>query len=241
MSRFLVQATWDDSPHLSEAIKAEMFVALPPHQRDARSRGIPQLGSGAIYPVEESTILVDPFAIPDHWPRCYALDVGWNRTAALWIAQDRDSGRMFGYDEHYFAHSEPSENARAIKARGEWIPGVVDPAARGRSQNDGQKLITQYRDLGLKIVPADNAVEAGIYMVWTLFISGQLKIFKSCSNLMRELRFYRRDEKGRIVKENDHLCDALRYGCMSGRDRMVVKPPVKPWAPEGSGRSSWAA
>lgn len=238
----LIRATWDDAPHLTEAIKAEMFASLPPHQRDARSRGIPQLGSGAIYPVEESAILVDPFAIPDHWRRVYALDVGWNRTAALWLARDPESNRVFAYAEHYYAHSEPSENARAIRAKGEWIPGVIDPASRGRNQKDGTQLIQQYREHGLNVMPANNAVEAGLYEVWTMLVSGQLKLFKSLMNLIREIRFYRRDEKGRIVKENDHLCDCLRYGIASGLDRAIVKPPTQNgWQPTGKSNGSWAA
>ena len=75
MSRLLVTATWDDVPHLAAEEKAELWASIPPYQRDARSKGIPQLGSGAIYPVPESDLLVEPFAIPAHWPQGYGMDV----------------------------------------------------------------------------------------------------------------------------------------------------------------------
>jgi len=39
---------------------------------------------------------------------------------------------------------EPILHAQAIKSRGDWIRGVFDPAARGRSQVDGSKLIEIY-------------------------------------------------------------------------------------------------
>ena len=39
---------------------------------------------------------------------------------------------------------------------------------------------------------------------------------------------YRRDQAGRIVKEFDHLLDAMRYLIMSGRDRMKTKHPPRP-------------
>jgi hypothetical protein len=42
------------------------------------------------------------------------------------------------------------------------------------------------------------------------------------------MRLYRRDEKGRIVKSNDHCCDSLRYACRSGRARMKVQPSAEP-------------
>jgi len=45
--------------------------------------------------------------------------------------------------------------------------------------------------------------------------TGRLKIFKTLQNTLAEYRIYRRDEKGRIVKDNDHLMDSLRYLVMS--------------------------
>lgn len=218
---------WDDVPHLTEHVKKEMLAALPPHQRDARSKGIPQLGSGAIYPVPESDIIVNDFEIPIHWPRAYGMDVGWNRTAAVFVAWDHESDIVYVYSEHYRGQAEPSVHAQAIKARGEWIHGVIDPASRGRSQHDGAQLIETYKALGLDLEFADNSVETGIYKVWERLSSGRLKVFGTCQNFLTEYRLFRRDDNGRIVKKNDHLMDCVRYLIMSGLDRARVKPVDK--------------
>ena len=227
MSRFLVQATWDDSPHLTEQAKKELWDSLPAYQRDARSKGIPVLGSGAIFPVSERDLTVDEFAIPDHWPRCYGFDVGWRVSAAMHMALNRDTDTLYFYSEYYRGEAEPVVHAAAIKAKGAWIRGAIDPAARGRGQIDGRSLLQMYRDLGLDLVSAENAVEAGLYELWTRMTTGRLKVFRSCQNWLREFRLYRRDEKGRICKEFDHLMDACRYGHSRLHDilRTQPKPP----------------
>ena len=211
-----VIVSWDDAPHLTESDKAELERKLPPHQREARQAGIPSLGSGAVYPVPVAEIKCAPFAIPAYWPKLYALDVGWKKTAALWFAWDRNTDVMYIYTEHYRGEAEPSTHATAIKARGDWIPGLIDPAARGRSQFDGQKLIEAYRNQGLKLIEAKNAVDAGLYEVWLRLSTSRLKVFSTCQNFLDEYRIYRRDEKGHIVKDKDHLMDCMRYlimGC----------------------------
>lgn len=224
MSKFCIQIDWDDVPHLSDADKAELIASIPPHQRDARAKGIPALGSGVIYPVAEESYLVDPFEIPRHWPRAFALDVGWNRTAAIWGAWDRDSDTVYLYSEYYVAEAPPQVHADGIKARGDWIPGVIDPAARGRAQKDGTALMTEYVALGLDLQAANNEVEAGIFAVYRRMQSGRLKVFRTLANYRSEMRLYRRDEKGKIVKERDHLMDAKRYLIMSGMGRAITEP-----------------
>lgn len=216
MSRYVVMATWDDVPHLSDEDKRELLTSIPPYQRDARSKGKPQLGAGAIYPVSEDDVLVDPFEIPAHWPRAYSLDVGWKRTAALWGAVDRENGMAYLYSEHYMGEAQPSVHAAAIRARGAWMQGVIDPAARGRGQKDGEELLQNYIDLGLNLSPAVNAVETGLLECWQMLSAGRLKVFKGVlPNWLTEFRIYRRDEKGKIVKVNDHLMDCMRYWVMS--------------------------
>jgi len=55
--------------------------------------------------------------------------------------------------------------------------------------------------------------------------TGRLKIFSTLQHTLGEIRLYRRDEKGRIVKENDHLMDALRYAVM--KIELAMTRPVK--------------
>jgi hypothetical protein len=210
-SRWLTTAGWDDVPHLDDKTKAELLASTPAYLRDARSKGTPSLGSGAIYPVPASEIACDPIQIPAWWPRGYALDVGWNKTAAVWGAHDRETDVLYLYSEHYAGRAEPSTHAAAVTARGAWIPGVIDPASRGRSQVDGQQLMARYRELGLALQPAENAVEAGIHAVWMRLETGRLRVFRTLQNWFAEHQLYRRDENGRIVKAHDHLMDATRY------------------------------
>jgi phage terminase large subunit-like protein len=216
--RYVVTATWDDAPHLSEEAKREILESTPPYLRDARSKGIAHMGSGVIYPVDLDSITVDPFEISPYWAKVYAMDVGWNRTAAVWGALDRDSGVLYLYSEHYVGQEQPAIHAQAIQARGNWIKGVIDPSSRGRSQADGKALYDEYLSLGLHLYPANNVVEAGIYEVWSLLSSGRMKVFSTCRNWFDEIRLYRRDEKGKIVKDKDHLMDATRYLVVSGLD-----------------------
>ena len=224
MSRATVQASWSDVPHLTQKQKDDLWASIPPHERDARAKGVPILGVGKVYPVDETELLVQPFDFPRWWPRAYALDVGWNRTAAVWGAWDRDSDTLYLYSEHYAGQSPPAVHASAVMARGAWMAGAIDPASAGSSQKDGSKLIDEYRGLGLNLLEADNAVEAGIFAVYQRMSRGGLKVFTTCRNWLAEFRIYRRGEDGKIVKENDHLMDATRYLVMTGMRNAIVEP-----------------
>lgn len=223
-SKYLVQAGWNDIPHLDERTKRAMLAGTPPYMRESRSKGTPSRGAGAIWTTPEEAFVVKPFPIPDYWPRVYALDVGWNRTACLWGAYHREISCWYLYTEHYRGKAVPSVHATAIKARGEWIPGLVDPAARGRSQDEGKQLIASYGQLGLSLMPAINGVDIGLDRTWELFETGRLKVFSTLPYWLFEYRLYHRDEKGDVVKKNDHLMDCTRYIVMSGASRAKVKP-----------------
>ena len=152
---------------------------------------------------------------------------------------------VYLYSEHYRGQGEPASHAQAIRARGAWIPGVIDPSCLGSSQIDGRTLMELYRELGLNLQPAVNAVEAGITEVFNLLVSGQLKVLVSLTNWFREFRKYHRDDKGsgKIVKRDDHLMDATRYLIVSGRLQMRTAPePVSQSRPERHlGSDAWMA
>ena len=222
--KYVSQVSWEEVPHLNEEQKAEILASYSTHEREARSRGIPSLGAGAIYPFLEDYVTVEPFEIPIWWPKAYAMDVGWNKTAVIWGAKDPDSRQIYLYSEHYEGKAAPAVHASAIKARGDWITGAVDPRSDMRSQSDGTRLIDLYTEEGLDLVPADNSVEAGIFKVGQMLESGQLKVFSTLRNWLSEYRVYRRDENGKIIKKNDHLMDATRYLIMTATDYMETEP-----------------
>jgi hypothetical protein len=194
------------------------------------------MGAGAIYPLDQADYITD--RKPDEsWPRAFGFDVGWQESAAVWLAWDREGQCAYVYDEYFRGQAEPAIHAAAIRSKGAWVPGTVDPASAASSQLDGSKLIEIYAELGLNLTPADNAVTAGTTLVWNLLSTGQLKIARHLTHLLRQMKIYRRDEKGRIIKRDDHGPDALRYGCMTGPSIMRTAPAklsIESWMGPGS-------
>lgn len=217
VNKKIIQASWDDTNHLSENEKNLLRKSLRPHEVEAREKGIPSLGSGKIYPVKESDISIEPFNIPDNYKRCFGMDFGWsNPTAIVWAAINPEDGTIYIYDCYQASEKSPSEHSINIKQKGEYIPGVCDPAGSMSLQNNGLCLIDLYAKAGIYLTKADNSVEAGIMQCYELMQEGKIKVFSNLEPFWREFRLYRRNEKGQIVKKDDHLMDAFRYLIVSG-------------------------
>lgn len=225
VNKCVIRASWEDAPHLTSQDKKELWNEIPPHLRDAMTKGIPSIGSGAIYPIAWEEVSIDDFEIPSHWPKAYALDVGWNCTASVWRARDPETDVRYLYSEHKMGEALPLVHTEAVKARGSWIRGVADPASMSSSQKDGEKLFNTYKGLGLELTIADNAVETGLFDVWMALNHGKLKVFKSLRKWKDEFTYYQRDEHGHVVKKEDHLMDCTRYLERSGRRVERVVPP----------------
>ena len=59
------------------------------------------LGAGAIYPIAESEIIVPTRPVPSTWRKVFGMDVGWNKTAVVWAAENPGSDALELYDEYY--------------------------------------------------------------------------------------------------------------------------------------------
>lgn len=245
MSKYTVCCDWEQAPHLTREQKDALLKALLPHEISARSKGLPSIGSGAIYPISEHIFTTDPFKIPDHYSKWYGLDVGFNFTAATFMAYSHEEDIMYVYAEYVGERCEPAVNAAAIRARSQgWLRGVIDPASMGVSQSGGRSLLEQYERQGLSVDLANNSVEPGIYECYQRLGEGRLVIFNTCVKTLAELRLYRRDRNGKPVKKNDHLMDAMRYAVMTGEKVWQVEPAyeeeqqIEALNQRGSGSSS---
>jgi len=232
-NRAYVFCSWDDIPHMSERERERKLENTMAYEREARTKGIPTVGRGRIFTVEEDFFLVAPFRIPVHWPKIYGADFGFGSKAAgagtgvVWGAWDQENDVLYIYDEYFRAEAAPAVHATAIMARGEWIPGVGDYAGRDL---EGRKTLDIYRELGLDLINAEKQVYAGLVLMSQLFEEGRLRVFSTCQKWLQEYRLYSLDDKNQVIKKRDHLMDATRYLVMADRRRAKTKPIPKAYS-----------
>jgi predicted phage terminase large subunit-like protein len=214
-------------PHPAIALWVEAFIEEAtgfPNSRnddqvDAMTQALNRLRNiNSCFSVPESQITVDPFAVPDEWPRAFGMVVTRPAVAALWGARD-PSGTIYLYAEHLSPHAEPSENARAIRRLGHWIRGVIDYSCGKRSPAETCEIAQIYAELGLDVQPATQGEEAGVLWFWQLLASNQLKVFTSLAGFLGEYRIG--DEQSPLML----CCQSLVF---SGVDLMRTKPVIKP-------------
>ena len=225
-SRGLVRMEIEDALHIPAAQREAIISAYPPHEREARTRGIPMLGSGRVFPISEERIVCDPIEIPAWWRRLVGMDFGWDHpTAAVWLAHNPGSGVVYVTEEYKAKEETPVVHASAIRTLsgvpgGEamWMPVAWPHDAH--KQEGGVPLALQYREQGVAMLPEHAkwpngaiSVEPGIMLMLDKMKTGKLRVFSTCRKWFDEFRTYHRKE-GKIVKINDDLMSATRYGLM---------------------------
>jgi hypothetical protein len=241
MSRYICNVTWDEVPHLSVEEKNELWRSIPSYQRKARSKGLPVLGSGVIYPFDEEQIVIDHFDLPRAWPRVFGLDhnagAGW--TAIVYLAWDRENQIIYLYRDYKSDSKSVADHVDNIRTVGGsqakhkplWMPGVGDLSGLLVTENDSAQFLEIYKEKGVDVELPDKAVETGIQDVYDLLQGRRLRVFKQCRDWLTEFRQYHRKD-GKIIKKNDHLMDATRYAIHSGLARASVAPQAPDNTPQ---------
>lgn len=224
MPKLLVTAGWDHAPHLDEATKARLIDSYPLHERAARTKGEPLLGSGRVFPLSEEQIVIHPIPIPGHWHQMIGIDFGWDHpSAAVLMAWEKDTDTIYIVREYREKEVTPIILAATVKGWGGWIPVAWPHDGLQHDKGSGQQLAAQYRQAGLKMLPeratfedGSNGVEAGIMEMIDRMQTGRWKVFSTCQKWREEFRLYHRKD-GLIVKLNDDLISASRYAYMMRR------------------------
>ncbi len=228
MSRHVVSMTIDDVDHYSAEEKARIIASYPAHEREARAKGIPTMGSGRIFPVEESLITVEPMEVPKHWPQIIGLDFGWDHpTAAARLAWDRDNDTVYVTACYRRREAVPAIHAAAVTAWGKWIPVAWPHDGLQHDKGSGAQLKEQYATHGLNMLSEQathaeggNGVEAGLMDMLERMETGRFKVFRGLNDWFEEFRLYHRLD-GKIVKERDDIMSATRYAVMMLRHAKI--------------------
>lgn len=214
--------TIDDVTHYTPEEKQRIIGSYPKHEVEARTKGIPILGSGRIFPVEESKIVCEHRDFPNHWPRIGGMDFGWDHPfAAVEVVWDRDTDTVYVARCYRLRESTPIEHGAGLRPWGKDLCWAWPrDGKRETLEGAGIALAEQYRDQGLNLLhehaqfeDGSVSVEAGLMMMLDRMRMGKLKVFKEHLDWWEEFRLYHRKD-GKVVKEGDDLMCATRYALM---------------------------
>lgn len=230
---YLRGATWDDAPHLKEEDKARLRAVYRAHELDARTKGIPMLGEGAVFPIDDKEITVTPFQIPSHFRRLKGCDFGIDHPAAgVDCAWDADTDIWYLIDCYKKANELPPYHVAWFNKTNKWIPVSWPHDGLNREKVGGKTLAARYRELGANMLsksaryprlpgePTDKGgpqpVEPIVDELLERMASGRFKVFSNCSAFFEEKRSYHR-KNGVLTKNRDDVLKALMYALMMKR------------------------
>jgi len=230
--KLIVEATWDDVPHLNDHKKQDALAGYQPWEIASRTAGVPMMGEGRIFTTEEEDIAVDPFEIPPYFARLNGIDFGLDHPfACAKIAIDRDNDIIYVYDDYRKkGEINMAFHAAKIKEPLPWIPVAWPHDGAKRSPSAGgkeaktlkQKLVVNGVNMLNKSARYSNDA-GGPQPVWPIVEevlererSGRFKVFKTCRNYLEERRNYHTKE-GKIVATRDDCLKAAFYAVMMKR------------------------
>jgi len=243
----------DDNPTLSgEYIENLKRSTASGMWYDRRIKGLWTAAEGLVYEDWNPEVhVVDPFPIPEDWPRYRAIDLGYNNPfVCLWGAQDHD-GRLYIYQEYFKNHTLITDHAKKIKQ----LSGIKYDDA-GKITDKGEKYLwtvsdhdaqerLEYESHDIPTKPANKAVTLGIEytaqrMAEQIDKRPRVMIFDTCTELIRQIGTYRwrPSEEGKPYKEeplkvDDDGPDVLRYMIteLDHNSSPIIKAGFRGYAP----------
>ena len=199
----------DNVENLPDDYIANFLETLPERARRRLLRGEWVKAEGAVYDRFDESMIIGVEDVPECEYYSVGLDFGLHMASVLvgWHGEDvyvlADLGG-FNYTSSQFN----------VKMTGEWGDkewiAYCDPSGGERLQeiNASQEAV--------------NSVEPGIDFINGKIERGQFFVVDTCRGVLDEISDYGRDEKERIVKENDHYMDGMRYGVFSPAQLGVI-------------------
>lgn len=230
IDRAVVNMTIEDALHVKAEDRTKIISGYKKHEREARVKGIPMLGSGAIFTETEENVLEPAIRqVPSYWKKIWGIDFGIGHPfAAVLLLWDTDNDIIHVHHTVRMADSLPIQHAAAMKVSGADVP-VAWPQDGTAREKSGEVISGLYKKEGLRMLP-DHATfpnggystEAAIEEMLEREATGRLKVAAHLQDYFEERRFYHRKD-GLIVKLKDDILSATQKGLMMKR---FAKPVI---------------
>ena len=233
MRRVFHRARLDDNPALDKEYRRRLEGIADPALRRALLDGDWDVFAGQFFAEwRRDTHVVEPFAIPETWPRWRAIDWGYGAPfGCLWATRDPQTRRKYIYREVYQPGVIDSEQARLIVAlsANERIRYTVGDPSMWNRQPNGTSIAQIYLNNGVQMAPANNDRAAGWQRVHEELQGHEddppLGVFSTCVNLIRTIPSMIHDKidvEDIDTHSDDHLLDCLRYALMGERNAIAT-------------------
>ncbi len=226
---FYVNMSWEDNPFLDKDEVENMKKSMAEDVLSTRCYGHFKASSGLVYPqFDESIHVIDPFPIPLDWQDKISIDPGLkNPLSCHFYAVDYD-GNIYVVGEHYDKEKDIAYHSERIHDLADSLSWHRDPSGRLIALIDsaaGQRTLASDKSVAElffeKGIAVDTRVNkdmfSGLMKVRDVLSCrpARLFIFRTCTNLIRELKGYRWGDNDLPIKRDDHSLDELRYYLMS--------------------------
>lgn len=209
----LIQFDSMENPTFPRSEYERMQEKMPRWKFNMMYRGIFERPAGMIYDCFDAECKVKRFTIPEAWPRLVGVDFGGVNTAAVYIAEDPQTHKLYLYRTYHAGSRTAREHVQEMR-RDE--PAKLTAFGGAGSEDQWRR---EFATSGLHIhQPPVSEVEIGIDRVYALFKTRRLFVFDDLRDLIDDLESYSRvlDDMGEPTeriedKETYHRLDALRY------------------------------
>lgn len=223
--RVVVNMQIEDAKHIPAEERQKIIDGYLPHEREARVRGVPLLGSGAVFVMPEGAV-VEPRIeqIPKEWVKIWGIDFGIDHPfAGALLLWDRETDIIHIHHAFRMPDKFPIDHAAAMKPIGIEVPVAWPQDGTAREKSGGGPLHLLYSAQGLRMLhehatwpDGGRSTEAGVLEMQERERGGKLKYASHLSDLLEERRFYHRKD-GQLVKIKDDIISAVRVGIMMKR------------------------
>lgn len=229
-TRGLIVMTIEDALHIPASERAAIIASWPAHERDARARGIPMLGSGRIFPYSDDAVMEPAIQhIPAYWGKLWGIDFGIDHPfAAVLVLWDRDNDVIHVHHGFKVSAALPIFHAQQMKLIGASVPVSWPQDGTQRDKGSLKPLANNYKEAGLRMLEKhatwpDGSVstEAAILDMQQRIETGRLKVAEQLEPWFQEFRTYHRKD-GVIVKLQDDLLSATQKALMMKRHAQNV-------------------
>ena len=247
--RRFIPAKLKDNPYLYEDGMYEAnLLSLPEAERKRLLEGNWDVAEGVAFPEwNRSVHVIPPFDIPDDWRKFRSCDYGYGSySAVLWFAVD-NRDQLIVYRELYVSKVLAVDLADMVldleRNDGQIAYGVLDSSCWANRGDSGPSIAEQMIRQGCKWRPSDRSKGSRVagkneihrrLQVDEFLGEPRLVFFNNCVKCIDQIPGLPLDPDNPedvYTKGEDHIYDALRYGCMT-------RPRSKIWDwNDNSGRS----